>query len=254
MVIQELHGAVARLTIHRPEARNALDLDTMLALEGALGRLAALPELRVLVVTGGGDRAFCAGADLGALAAFPEARAEAARRFGELVLRLHSFPRPVVARLNGHCVAGGMALLLASDFAVARSGIHLALPEAQVGMWPMVVGALLRRAVGDRLALDLALTGRRVEAEEARQLGILQRVVESEALDAEVERVVELLLRASPSALRLGRRAWRSAADLPIDAAVPHLAEALAELMHTDDATEGFMAFLERRPPTWKDR
>lgn len=253
MLTQEVGGAVARLIIDRPEARNALDLDTMIALEGALERLAVAPDLRVVVLTGAGDRAFCAGADLAALAAWPEARSDAAHRFASLVLRLYSFPRPVVLRLNGHCVAGGMALLLATDFAVAHSGVTLSLPEGNVGMWPMVVGAMLRRAVGERVANDLALTARRLDAEEARRLGLVQRVVAPEALDDEVESVVQGLLRMSPTALRLGRHAWRSAADLPLETAIPRLADALAELLATEDATEGFLAFVERRPPRWKD-
>lgn len=254
MLRVERDGPVARLTIDQPLARNAIDLDTIVQLEDTLAALAPDRDLRVVVLTGAGEKAFCAGADLAALAAQPDARRAAALRFAGLVERLAAFERPVVVRVNGACLAGGMALLLASDLAVAHTGCTFALPEGRVGMWPMVVGALLRRAVGDRMALDLALTARRLDAAEAHRLGLVNRVVAPEALDAEVDRVVDGLLALSPSALRLGRKAWRDTADLPLPAAVETLALRLGELMETEDATEGFLAFLESRPPAWKDR
>lgn len=254
MIHLDRTGPVATLTLDRPAARNALDGDTIEALLTALDTLEVDPGLRVVVLTGAGDRVFCAGADLAALAAFPGERDRAARRFGEAIVRLATFRRPVIARVNGACLAGGMGLFLAADLAVSTSTAQFFLPEGNVGMWPMVVGALLRRVVGDRVALDLALTGRKLDAAEALRLGLVNRVAAPGALDAEVSTLVAALLRASPSALRLGRAAWRDAAGLDLRAGVDLLATRLGELMATEDATEGFLAFLEKREPRWQDR
>jgi enoyl-CoA hydratase/carnithine racemase len=251
VIHEQLEGGVARLTIDRPGARNALDLETIEGLSAALGRLAGHPELRVVVLTGAGDRVFCAGADLAGLAGNPEARRGAVRRYGALLVELLDFPRPVVARVNGACLAGGMGLLLACDLAVASDDATFFLPEAAVGRWPMLVGALLRRVVGERVALALALTGRKLDAPTALGLGLVNRVG---AVDAEIDALVAALLRQSPSAVRLGRRAWRDAAGLPLPAALDLLSDRLGDLMETDDAAEGFLAFLQRRPPVWSDR
>lgn len=247
-------GGVARITLSREAARNALDAETIQGLHVALDTLARDQDVRVIVLTGSGERAFCSGADLAALAAHPEARRAAARLFARLAIRLATFPRPVVARVNGPCVAGGMALFLAADLAVCHEGCHFSLPEGNVGMWPMVVGALLRRVVGHRVAMDLALTGRKVDAEEALRLGLVNRVVPLGELDFAVDDLVDRVRRMSPAAVRMGRAAWLRAETLPLEAAIDHLADRLADLMDTDDATEGFRAFLEKRDPEWTGR
>jgi enoyl-CoA hydratase/carnithine racemase len=247
-VIHVEEGEVARITIDRPAARNALDLEAIEALSAALGRL----DARVVVLTGAGDRVFCAGADLAALAGQPQALRAAARRYGELLAQLRASARPVVARVNGACLAGGVGLMLACDLAVASPRAELFLPEANVGMWPMVVGALLRDVVGRRVALDLAMTGRRLDPPECVRLGIYNRL--GDDVDVALAPLVAALLRASPSALRLGRRAWREAADLPLPQALEQLADRLGDLMETEDAAEGIVAFLSKRPPEWKDR
>lgn len=254
MILIEYAGPIARVTLNRPANRNALDAETIAELHTALDSLSREEHLRVLVLTGAGDRAFCSGADLAALAAHPDARRAAARQFARLAVRIAGFARPVIARVNGPCVAGGMALFLAADLAVCHDGCHFALPEGNVGMWPMVVGPLLRRVVGHRVALDLALTGRRVEAAEAFALGLVNRVVPADLLDATVDALAERVARMSPSAVRMGRTAWLRAEALPLEAAVDQLADRLGDLMETEDAAEGFLAFLQKRDPVWKDR
>ena len=246
-------GTVARITLDRPAARNALDLDAIEGLSSALSQLERAPDLRVVVLTGAGDSVFCAGADLAALAGNPEARRAAAHRYGQLLAQIHCFVRPVVARINGDCLAGGMGLLLACDLAVSAAHARYFLPEGNVGMWPMLVGALLRRAVGERVALDLALTGRKVDGPEALRLGLVNRLATAD-LDAETTALVDVVARMSPTALRTGRSAWRAASELPLPEALDHLAGRLGDLMETEDATEGFLAFLQKRPPEWKDR
>lgn len=245
-------GGVGTFTIRREASRNALDLGTIDALSEALSANSANPDLRVVVITGAGTKAFCAGADLAGLAANPEQRTHAARRYAALLGQLSTYPRPVVARVNGACLAGGWGLLLACDLAVAVDTATFALPEVNVGMWPMMVGAFLVPLLGRRQALELALTARKFDALEALRLGLVNRV--GTDLDGLTVELVTQLQRVSPSALRIGRRAWGDAAALPNDQALPLLAERLGELMATEDATEGFVAFLEKREPRWQDR
>jgi enoyl-CoA hydratase/carnithine racemase len=241
---------IATLTIDRPQVRNALDLDTMDRLHGELD---TAEHARVVVLTGGGDKVFCAGADLAAVAANPAARRDAARRYAALLARLASFPRPVIARVNGHCLAGGLGLMLACDLAVATEDATFFLPEAAVGTWPMMVGALLVPVVGRRRALDLALTGRKLSAAEAEAWGMVQRVVPREELDAEVSRVAESVVARSPSAMRAGRAAWREAVSPTQEAQLAMLAERLGDVMDAPDAAEGFVAFVEKRPARWTE-
>ena len=247
-------GPVATLTIDRPEVRNALDLEVIEAMEAALDRLESDGQTRVIVLTGAGDRVFCAGADLAATAAHPEGRREAVRRYAGLLARIRRADRPVIARVGGHCIGGGVGLLLACDLAVIGSHATISLPEGTVGMWPMMVGALLLRDVPRKIALEWALTGRRVHPEEALRWGLINRIAPPDKLEEELARLVVEVLKMSPSALRIGRRAWGDLAELPISEAMPGLADRLAALMETEDAAEGFSAFLERRSPAWKDR
>ena len=250
-MIQLQAGPITTITLDRPHVRNALDLETIAALHGALDLAVGA---RVVVLTGTGDKVFCAGADLAQVATNPEGRREAGRAYAKLLMRISSFERPIVARLNGHCLAGGVGLLLACDLAVMPEDSILSLPETAVGMWPSMIGAFLLRDLPRKIAMELALTGRKVTAAEAVSLGLVNRAVPRADLDAAVATFTDAILARSPAAARIGRRGWRDAADLPLDDALALLAERLGDVMDTEDATEGFLAFLEKRTPTWKDR
>lgn len=250
-MIQVSSGPVTTLTIDRPLVRNAIDLETIDALHAALD---AAVDARVVVLTGAGDKVFCAGADLARVAADQAGRRAAGKAYARLLSRLSSFERPVIARLNGHCIAGGVGMLLACDLAVMVDDATLALPETAVGMWPAMIGAFLLRDLPRKQAMELALTGRKLAAAEAVALGLVNRAVPRAELDAAVAFYSDAIVARSPSAARIGRRAWRDAADLPLDDALALLADRLGDVMDTEDATEGFLAFLEKRTPTWKDR
>ncbi len=243
-------GPVTTLTIDRPQVRNAIDLATI---EGLHAALDAAVGARVVVLTGAGEKVFCAGADLAEVAGNPEGRRAAAAAYARLLGRISSYERPVVARLNGHCLAGGVGLLLACDLAVMVDDATLSLPETAVGMWPAMIGAFLLRDLPRKVALDLALTGRKLASAEVVELGLANRAVPRADLDAAVATYTDAIVARSPSAARIGRRAWRDAADLPLDDALALLAARLGDVMDTEDATEGFLSFLEKRTPTWKD-
>jgi enoyl-CoA hydratase/carnithine racemase len=167
---------------------------------------------------------------------------------------MRSFELPLVARVNGHCLAGGLGPMLACDLAYAREGIRVGLPEVTVGLFPMIVAALLLRDGVRKKVLELAYTGAQVPARQAEAMGLLTRVVPDGTLDAEVERVLEAIARNAPVAIRMGRRALAEVEGLPPEAALERLCERLGDVLATDDAAEGLAAFAARRPPQWKGR
>lgn len=252
----EVQGQQARLTIDREGARNALSPEVITALQAGLERADADPAVRVVVLTGAGTRAFCAGADLGAGLAGDGALAahEARRAYAGLLTRLQGGRKPVVARVNGHALAGGLGLVLACDLAVAAEGAELGTPEVNVGLFPMMMMALLQRHVGRKRALELVLTGQRIPAREAQALGLVNRVVPAAELDAATDALAGLLAGKSGAVLALGRRAYFTAEDLPLPAALDYLAGQLSLNVLAEDAAEGVVAFLEKRPPRWNDR
>jgi len=207
------------------------------------------------VLTGAGTRVFSAGGDLqgmeedGFLAGH-----EARRRYGLLLEQLGAFPKPTVARLNGHALGGGLGLVCACDLAVAADHAELGTPEVDVGLFPMMVLAWLQRHVGRKRALEMVLTGVRLKAEEALRWGLLNRVVPLEGLDAATRGLGQQLSSKSQAVLALGKRAFRRAEGLPLEAATELLSAELSLNLSTEDATEGVRAFLSKRPPTWKDR
>jgi enoyl-CoA hydratase len=256
VVQYEVQGPAARLTINRPQARNALSVEALEGLFAALARAEADPAVRAVVLTGAGDRIFCAGGDLSSMTSGDGFLAghDGRRRYGEVLLRLQGLRKPTVARVNGHALAGGLGLVLACDLAVAVESAELGTPEIDRGLFPMQVIALLQRHLGRKRALELVLTGARVPAREALALGLLNRVVPAADLDGAVKIFTDALAQKSQAVLALGRRAFFAAEDLPLAPAVEHLASQLSLNVLAEDAAEGVTAFMEKRTPKWKDR
>lgn len=250
-------AGVRTFTIDRETQRNALDRRTLEELEGAFDAAAGNPEVRVVVLRGAGDRAFCAGADLKEL--LDHESIDASRRHFDGVARviraMHRAPQPVVARVPGFALAGGCGLAVAADFTIASQSAVFGLPEIGLGLLPLMVSAPILRAVGSRkVLLDLVLTGRRVPAAEARELGLATRVVPDAKLDHEIAGLCEGLCALSPQALRLGKEAVYTMAELEYEAALRYLREMVVLTSRTEDAQEGIRAFLEKRPPRWTGR
>lgn len=245
----EVRGPSVWLTLNRTTRRNALDREMLDQLLQALDR-AEEDGSRCVVLTGAGDQAFCAGADLsGGFSA-----QEGPPRFAALLKRLWSYPLPLIARLNGHCLGGGVGLALACDLAYAREDVEIGTPEVRVGLFPMMIAPLILRKACRAKALEMVLTGGRMTAREAEGVGLVTRAVPGADLDAVVERAVAGLIAAAPLALRLGREALREVEGMPVEAAVDEMSERLVTLLRTEDAAEGIRAFLERRTPTWRGR
>jgi enoyl-CoA hydratase/carnithine racemase len=256
VVRYQAQGGQALLTIDRPKARNALSPQVLDGLMAALDRAEADPAARVVVLTGAGEKVFCAGGDLGQMGGEGGflATHDGRRAYGRLLLRLQDIRKPTLARVNGHALAGGLGLVLACDLAVAAEHAEVGTPEIDVGLFPMMMMALLQRHLGRKRALEMVLTGERLPAREALSLGLLNRVVPAAELDATVGALAGKLAGKSQAVLALGRRAFFTAEDLPLPAALEYLASQLSLNVLTEDAAEGVTAFIEKRPPKWNDR
>lgn len=251
----EVESGTARLTIDREPVRNALSMEVVAALGAGLRRAEADPQVRVIVLTGAGQRVFCAGGELGGLDGDGFlAGHEGRRAYGQLLLTLQSVGRPTVARVNGHALAGGLGLVLACDLAVASSDASLGTPEIDRGLFPMMVMALLQRHLGRKRSLELVLGGGRVTAAQALEWGLVNRVVPAEALDSATGALAGLLAAKSRAVLALGRRSFFTAEDLALVPALEFLAAELSLNVLAEDAAEGVSAFLEKRAPVWRDR
>ncbi|MCW2883452.1 MAG: hypothetical protein JWL58_314 [Streptosporangiaceae bacterium] len=283
---------IARITLNRPEARNALNDQMTGELLDALNAAKTDEDVRVIVLTGAGDRAFCAGADLGGLgraqrsgdpiAGVAESAAAGTARTGtwgrgadgtgtgeagtgagdpirdSAIYRLFTgFPRlgkPVIGRLAGHAIAGGLGLAASCDVVIAADDVKLGTPEVNVGLWPMMIMAIINRNVVPKQAFKLYYTGQTITAQEGREIGLVTEVVRRADLDARVDELARIIAAKSPLGLRLGRDAFFAVEGRPLDDQIAHLLGQLVELAATDDAKEGITAFLEKRAPDFQGR
>ena len=212
--------------------------------------------VRVVVITGAGDRAFCAGADLGDFGADDGAiRAHDGRGLlADLFRDLWSLGKPTIARVRGFALAGGFGLAMACDLVVAADDAEFGTPEINVGLWPYMITVPLLRSMPPRIALELMATGRRVGADEAARIGFVNRVVPVAELDAVVDSLARDLASKSPLILRLGMHSFHRAYEMRADEALDYLQSMLTITSLSDDAAEGIAAFVEKREATWRGR
>jgi enoyl-CoA hydratase/carnithine racemase len=246
---------VARITIDRPQRRNALTWDMVAELRRAFARARADGDVRVCVLTGAGDRAFCAGADLAGMTGAGALDLHDGRgQLAELFRDLYRLGKPIVARVRGYALAGGFGLALACDMVVAADDAVFGAPEVDVGLWPHMITVPLIRSMPPKQALELMLTGRRVDAGEAARIGFVTRVVPVAELDAAVDELAGALAAKSPAAVRIGRDAFYAVWDQTVEASLRLLHPLLTVTASTEDAAEGIAAFREKRPPRWSGR
>jgi enoyl-CoA hydratase/carnithine racemase len=206
--------------------------------------------IRAVLLTAAGEKVFCSGADLAiTLAGNVEDRLAGPRHYARLLKEMAAFGKPLVARVNGACLAGGIGLMLSCDIVVARNDTYFCTPEVNVGIFPMMVGALLFKNVTYKKTMDMVLTGRKIDATEAEQMGLISRAVDPAQLDEAVENTLSLLSSKSPIGTRIGKEAFHRAGQMPFDEAVDYLCEALGRVITTEDAAEGMTAFMEKRKP-----
>jgi enoyl-CoA hydratase/carnithine racemase len=255
ILLEECADGVLRLTLNRPEARNALSLALMTALVEALGRAAADPEVRVVVIAGAGP-AFCAGHDLRELRADP--RRETYERIfalcSELMLRIVRLPKPVIAEIHGVATAAGCQLVATCDLAVAAEEARFATPGVNIGLFCSTPMVALSRAVGRKAAIEMLLTGELIDAARAHSLGLVNRVVARADLREGVNALARQIAGKSAFTVKIGKEAFYRQAELDLASAYRYAAEVMTTNMLARDAEEGIDAFLEKRAPAWRDR
>jgi enoyl-CoA hydratase len=232
-----------------------MSVETMRGLAEATREAVDDPGVAVIVYTGAGDRAFSAGGDLsGSFADDPVGLHRSRGELADLFRLMMRGGKPTVARVNGHALAGGFGLAVACDVTICVDDAKLGTTEIEVGLWPMMISAILVRVMPRKAALELMLTGRIIDPDEGYRLGAVSRVVPRDRLDTAVDEVVDALASASSTALMLGKDSFNNMADVSLDTALDRLQGGLTEIMLTDDAAEGVAAFTEKRKPDWTGR
>ena len=251
----ERRGAVTWLWLNRPELRNALNGDLQDFLLKAFKEIENDKDTRVVVLAGRGA-AFCAGGDLSRMekaATMTKARSRTeAARFSNLLYRMHTFPKPLIARVHGAAFAGGMGLVAACDLVVAAEEAEFCLPEVRIGLVPAMISPYIVRAMGEQQARRYILTGERLAAREAHRIGFAHECVPAADLDACVDKLAKQLAQCGPAALARSKALLRKVAKAPISPKLGlETARVLAEARAGDEAREGIRAFLEKRRPRW---
>jgi enoyl-CoA hydratase/carnithine racemase len=251
-VLHHKKGAAFWITINRADKRNALNGEVIAGITKGFRDAHDDPDVRVIVLTGVGDKAFCAGADLaqpGKAFAFDFSKPNG--DYADLLRLAADSTKPSIARVNGACMAGGMGLLCMTDMAVASDQAVFGLPEVKVGVFPMQVMSLLQMLVSRRLINEWSLTGEPFDARAAQAAGLLNYVVAPADLDGKVDWLIGRIVDKSPTAIRRGKYAMRAIASMSFDEAIAYTESQIALLGMTEDAKEGLKAFAEKRKPSW---
>jgi enoyl-CoA hydratase/carnithine racemase len=246
-LLYRVESSIAYFTLNREAQRNAISAEAIELFLQYLDRAEADDQVRAVCVTGSGEKAFCSGGDLGG--GMTTSGMDPIAGYATLLKRLAGFPKPTVARVNGHCLAGGTGFMLACDIVIAVDNAQFGTPEVNVGLFPMMIGAVIFRNVPHKKAMEMVLLGDRLTAQQALEMGMLTRVVPAEQLDEAVTEVLQKLVGKSPIGLKLGKEAFYRMADMPFEDALNLLSEGLKKVLATDDAREGMTAFMEKRKP-----
>jgi enoyl-CoA hydratase len=255
-VVLSVEGHVATITLNRPEQRNPLSAVMLQNLVEAFRWCQDESMVRVVVLTGAGDRAFCAGADL---TSFDGEMTDMERHrsrdlFVELFALMASLGKPIVGRINGHALAGGLGLACSCDLLVSTDTATFGTPEINVGIWPMMIQAILSRNLPRKVLLEMEMLGDRWTATQMESFGVINRVVPHDQLDSAVKDIVDKLAKRSPLAMRLGRDSFYRQQDMEFSAALAYLHSQFTLITLTEDSKEGIKAFFEKREPDFKGR
>ena len=255
-LLTTVEDGVVRVTLNRPDVRNALSRTLVREIEAALESYERAPEARVIVLSGAGDKAFCAGADLkgvGDRGTTLQARESFSglARILELITRMRT---PVIAQVHGFALAGGCGLAVGCDLVIASDDAVFGLPEIKIGLLPLMVMAPILRAVGRKRGLLMILSGETVSAREAFEMGLVSRVVPRADLERETTALAKKLAAFSPTAVGLAKEAAYTIQDMEYGKSLRYLRELITLVGLSDDAREGIAAFFEKRPPEWKGR
>ncbi|MDB5987095.1 MAG: enoyl-CoA hydratase/isomerase family protein [Nevskia sp.] len=256
-VLVERRGAVQWLTINRAERRNALNEAVIAAIGRGIATALADSACRAMVLTGAGEQAFCAGADLqknvqgGAFAVdFSQPR----HYIVDLFKLMQDCRLPIIARVNGHVMAGGFGLLCACDMAVAADDIRIGTPESKIGMTPMMILPLMMRLLPARRLQEMCITGEQFSAAEALEWGVLNYIAPRAELDIKLDWLLSRIVDKSPTSVRLGKQAFNAMRDMGLRESLEYAQAMVPVMSSTEDAREGMAAFQEKRKPNWTGR
>lgn len=256
-VLTALRGQAVQITINRPDRRNAINETLCAGIAAAIDAAEADPAVRAVVLTGAGDQVFCAGGDLKPSAdgsPFALDPAELNHYVVKLFRRMQACRLPLIARINGNAMAGGLGLVCACDLAIASSTARFGVPETRVGLFPMMILPYMLRVIPRRRLLEMCITGELFDAAEALALDIVNYVVPPEALDEKVDWLLARIVDKSPTAIRIGKQMFHAIEDMTLDQSFELTQVVLPIMAQSEDAKEGFAAFNQRRPPQFSGK
>lgn len=256
-VLIERRGLALWITINRPERRNALNETVVTTIAGAIRQAMAENEARAIVLTGAGDKVFCAGGDLAPSADGAPFSVDPARPRNfivDLLQLVETCPIPIIARVNGHALAGGFGLVCACDMVVAVDTANFGTPESKIGLFPMMIMPHLMRVVPPRRLMEMCITGEALTAQQALADGIVNHLAPPAELDAKLDWLLDRVVTRSPTAIRLGKQGFQAMRDMALRDALEYAQLMLPMMAQTQDAREGFAAFREKRQPAWTGR
>ncbi len=252
-VLVERRGAVQWITINREERRNAMNADVIRLISEGIAQAVA-DEARAIVLTGAGEKAFCAGADLAKNVegfVFDVDFSRPRHYIVSLFKQLQDCPLPVIARVNGHVMAGGFGLLCACDMAIAADDIRIGTPESKIGLTPMMILPYMIRVLPPRKLHEMCITGEQFSAAEGLEWGLFNYVIPRAELDDKLHWLLERITARSPTSVRLGKQAYSAMADMDLRQALEYAQAMVPVMSSTRDAAEGLAAFQEKRTPEW---
>ena len=253
-VLTEKRGYAMWVTINRPDKRNAINKDVVAGIRDGWRQAQADKDVRVVVLTAAGEKAFCAGGDLQPGAGFAFDLSQPNLDYADMLREVQNSTLPSIARINGVCMAGGIGLLCMTDMAIAADHVQFGLPEVKIGLFPMQVLSLLQVIVPRRTVREWCLTGETFGAAEAKEAGLLNHVVPTAELDAKTQWLIDRLAGKSPTAIRRGKYAMRALSSMSFDEGIAFTESQIALLAMTEDAKEGLASFNEKRKPVWTGR
>ncbi len=254
-LLSERRGAAHWLTINREARRNALSPEVVTGIAAGLAEAQADESCRAIVITAAGEKAFCAGADLQASGsegfAFAVDYSRPRHYIVELFRAMSDCSLPILARVNGHVMAGGFGLLCACDLAIAADDIMIGTPESKVGVTPMMILPYMMRLIGPRKLAEMCITGERFSAAEALEWGVLNYITPRAELDAKIDWMLDRIVDKSPTSIRLGKQAYNAMRDMSLRDALEYAQAMVPSMSSTKDAVEGISAFVQKREPKW---
>jgi enoyl-CoA hydratase/carnithine racemase len=255
-VLYEVRERIATITLNQPEKRNPLSGPMLHDITAALQMAKTDNEIRAVILTGAGDKAFCAGADLSGFggSASEIAKHEGRGGFVDMFVTMQHLGKPILGAVNGHALAGGFGLALACDMIVAADSATFGTTEINVGLWPMMIMAIITRQLPPKRCMELFMTGQRISADHAQEWGLVNKVVPQATCYDETWKLAQTVASKSPVIMKLGRDAFYAIDGLDFETALRHLQSQLTLVTLTEDSVEGVTAFLEKREPNFKGR